>query len=410
MDRQIVYPGSIPLDTDLLQIQRHVMASIGALARAVLGDGGLVDGLVCVPGSEGYSVAVGPGSYTLPYAIDYSPFGSMAADTAQIVQTAHHSGETVLQLGPPDDPAHVVCWLIQARAIQVDEGPIALPYWNAANPQVPFSGPANSGQAQHTRRVLRLSFSAKRGGATPFPIGVAPDPDPGWVGLYGVTTFAGQPAVEGWHIVPYTHSPTLRFKLPALPPGHTVQEVFGIDGVWRAPVGVRRVRIRLVGGGGGGGGGNSGFSGGGGGAGGYAESLLPVQPSQLYSFTVGAGGSGHVTGQSGLPGGETSFAGVVRASGGEGGGSSNPDSHGGAPGRGLIGGMVQTGGYGGDGAVVPYVPGGNGGASVFGGGGRGADQGGLPANGQANGSGGGGGYGALSPGGAGAPGLLIVEY
>ena len=38
MDRTLVYPGSIPLDTDILAVNRNAMIAIGCLARAVLGD------------------------------------------------------------------------------------------------------------------------------------------------------------------------------------------------------------------------------------------------------------------------------------------------------------------------------------------------------------------------------------
>ena len=410
MDRQIVYAGSIPLDTDLLNIQRNVQASIGALARAVLGDAGVVDGLACVPGGDAYSVVVGPGSYTVGLAADGSSFGSLAADATPLVQTAQRAGNTVLQLGPPADAGHVLCWLVQACVVQADEGPVALPYWNAANPRVPFSGPGNSGAAQNTRRVLRVGLSVKASGPQTVGAAVPPVADAGWVGLHVVTTYAGQPGVVAANIVPCAGAPRLLYTLPVLPPGRVNQEVHSFNREWRAPAGVRRVRVRLVGAGGGGGGGDSGFSGGGGGAGGYAEALLQVEPGQVYPITVGAGGGGNVTGSSGLAGGETRFAGLVRATGGEGGGSSNPDSHGGAPGRGVTGGLLQIGGFGGDGAVIAHVPAGTGGASAFGGGGRGADQGGLPAYGQAHGSGGGGGYGAGASGGAGAGGLVVLEY
>ena len=100
----------------------------------------------------------------------------------------------------------------------------------------------------------------------------------------------------------------------------------------------------------------------------------------------------------------------MTAGGGQGGASANPDSHGGAPGRGLAGGVLLPGGYGGDGAVISGVPAGNGGASAFGGGGRGANQGGVPASALASGSGGGGGYGSQSPGGEGAGGMIVIEF
>ena len=64
MDRQIVYPGSIPLDTDLLLVQRHAMIALGTLARMVLGTVPVADGLGCMPAATGYGVTVGPGSFT----------------------------------------------------------------------------------------------------------------------------------------------------------------------------------------------------------------------------------------------------------------------------------------------------------------------------------------------------------
>ena len=45
MDRQIVYPGAIPLDTDVLSTGVDVMTAIGYLAQAALGTGTVCDGL-----------------------------------------------------------------------------------------------------------------------------------------------------------------------------------------------------------------------------------------------------------------------------------------------------------------------------------------------------------------------------
>ena len=53
MDRNIVYPGSIPLDTDLLTVNRNAMIGIGFLAQAVPGTSTVVDGLVCQPTNPG---------------------------------------------------------------------------------------------------------------------------------------------------------------------------------------------------------------------------------------------------------------------------------------------------------------------------------------------------------------------
>ena len=400
MDRQIVYAGSIPLDTDLLLIQRHTMAAFAALTQAVLGTVALADGFPCSPASGDYTVSVGPGSFTAPLFTDGTPFGALDADSTLLMQTALHPDATTLQLTPPSDGTSALTWLVQVAVMAQDAGPVALPYWNAANPSVPYSGPGNSGLVQNTQRLLRAVISCKAGTVA----------DPGSTGLFTVTARAGQPQIAASDIVPVPDAPTLRFALPAMPPGPTEMSTFGSNSSWQVPGGVRRVRVRVVGGGGGGGGGDTGYAGGGGGAGGYAEALLAVTPGTGYEIVVGAAGSGGDVGQTGGAGGVSGFGGLVTAGGGQGGASLNPDVHGGAPGEGLIGSLLQAGGYGGDGAVIANVPGGTGGASAFGGGGRGADPGGLPTYGRAAGSGGGGGYGVASPGGVGAGGLVIIEY
>lgn len=413
MDRQIVYAGSIPLETDLLNIQRNVQVALGALARAVLGDGGLIDGMGIAPGGDAYSVVVGPGNYTAPAPNDANAFGALAADATAVLQTGLLKTAESVQLGPPLDPTGVLCWLVQARLRELDATPLALPYWNAGNPSVPFAGPGNDGLAQPTQRVLRVQLGSKVSAAQAISAGVPrpPEPDAGWVGLCSVRTYLGKPGIEASDIDMFHSVPRLRFPLPALPPGTTRQEAHTTTVSWQVPDGVRWVRVRLVGGGGGGGGGDTAYSGGGGGAGGFAEAYVPVEPRQFYPVIVGPGGAGGSAVFTGSSGGTTSFGiSLVAATGGQGGASNNPDSHGGSPGVGALGSMLQPGGYGGDGTRAEFVPGGNGGASAFGGGGRGANQGGYPALGLAAGSGGGGGYGLNSNGGTGAPGIVVLEW
>ena len=410
MDRQIVYPGSIPLDTDLLNIQRNSMLAVGALAQCALGTSQVADGLVCTPMPSGVGVVVGPGSLTAFVASDATPFGSLAADPTMTVKAGINTGSTQLQLAMVGDQSYVLCWLIQASFQEIDAGAVALPYWNAANPTVPFSGPGNSGAAQNTRRVMRVALSTKRSDPVPLGSFVPPPPDPGWVGLYGVTTWSGRSGVSADDIRPLADAPFLPFRLPQLTPGFSRQETLSNNVTWQVPAGVRRMRVRLVGGGGGGGGGQLDFGGGGGGGGGYAEGIYPVLPGAQYAVVVGAGGQAAPPGVSGGAGGPSLFGDLVAATGGLGGGSSNPDSHGGGGGGGVAGTLLQLGGLGGDGPMIGSVPAGNGGTSAFGGGGRGAYLGGAPANGQAAGSGAGGGYGADAWGGVGASGIVIVEY
>ena len=49
MDRQIVYPGQIPLETDLLNTNKYAMIALAKLSAAMLGTATIVNGLGCVP-------------------------------------------------------------------------------------------------------------------------------------------------------------------------------------------------------------------------------------------------------------------------------------------------------------------------------------------------------------------------
>lgn len=413
MDRQIVYPGSIPLDTDLLQMQRNMMTAVGALARCVLGTGVVADGLACTPAASGYGVVVGGGSLSTLYQVDAHAFGSLPADATPLVRVAYNPSDTALPLHGPADGNHALCWLIQAAISDYDGAPLALPYYNAANPAVPWSGPLNNGRAQNTQRLLRVALSAKPG--QPQGIGgrQPPDADYGWVGLYSVMTYFGRGTVPV-DIAPVPGGPFVPFKLPFLFPGFSRQEVFAQNTVWRAPPNVRAAKVRLVAAGGGGGGGDGDYAGGGGGAGGYAEAVVAVDPGSTLTVTVGVGGAGGVPRYNGVSGGATLFASadgtLVSALGGTGGHSGNPDSTGGDGGHGTAGTLLLTGGPGGDGPLTASVPGGAGGAGAFGGGGRSVFGGGAVAQGQAAGSGAAGGYGPGTVGGKGANGLVIVEY
>ena len=410
MDRQIIYPGSIPLDTDLLKVQRNTLIGLSALTKTVLGSSPVVDGLACSPSGPGYAVAIGPGTLSTLQALDSMPFGSLPAEPAPMLKTGVNLGSSTLQLGITADQGAVICWLIQASLEESDDQPLALQYWNASEPTIPFSGPGNSGAAQNTRRATKIKFSSKA--SSPVPVGTFAPPaaDPGWVGLFGVTTWVGKPAITVEDIQTLPTAPILPFYLPDLTPGFSRQIIITSSTTWTVPARVARLRVRVVGGGGGGGGGSTTFGGGGGGAGGYAEGIVSVVPGRVFPVIIGGGGPPSGPTVTGGNGGLTNFGDLVAAQGGLGGASANPDSHGGSGGVGSSGALLLLGGTGGDGPMIAGVPAGNGGASAFGGGGRGSNGGGAPANGRAPGSGAGGGYGGGAFGGQGAPGIALIEF
>lgn len=194
------------------------------------------------------------------------------------------------------------------------------------------------------------------------------------------------------------------------------EQIFTVSGTFTVPADVIRLKVRMVGGGGGGGcgGGGLGYNGAGGGGGGYTEAYVEVTPGATYSVVVGAAGAGGVVGgaTNGGTGGTSSFGSgpICQATGGMGGRGEAPAA-GGTGGAGSGGYINIGGGFGQDGPTnqVGDIPGGGGGASIFGGGGRAGRDFGQTA--LAYGAGGGGGWGRNSRnGGAGGPGLVIVEY
>src|SRR6185312_14508873 len=116
MDRSIVYPGSIPLDTDLLATNRNTMIGLGALIQAVLGSATVVDGLAVAPTAPAsLAVTVGPGSITQLATLDAAAYGSLAADTTSpLVKMGVNLAPTSFTLTPPATSGQSVAWLLEA--------------------------------------------------------------------------------------------------------------------------------------------------------------------------------------------------------------------------------------------------------------------------------------------------------
>ncbi len=415
MDRQIVYPGSIPLDTDLLGAQRNTMIAVGYLAQMVLGTSTVVDGLACVPSSPAsLGVSIGPGSITQFGAIDTTPFGSLAALPANsLVRIGVNIGSTMFTLVPPAASGQVINYLIEATLLEADTAATVLPYYNAANPAQPFSGPGNDGAPQATERQQTVQLAIKPGPAVAIGSQSVPAVDAGWVGLYVISVVYGQTSITGSSITTMATAPFLNWKMPQLTPGTRNLAVFKPtnQGNWAVPSGVSVLKLRIWGGGGAGGSGFGG-AGGGGAGGGYSEGFYGVVSGQVFSVVVGNGGIGPTaTGET------SSFGTLASATGGTAGAS-------GAANTGGLGATIQGAGAG-SGVIIPGGAGGNAislGSAWLGGAGGCAfgSSGALAAAGSAStpvaglngggpGSGGSGGIGA-GLGGQGGPGLVLVEW
>jgi hypothetical protein len=406
MDRTIVYPGSIPQDTDILSVNRNAMLAVGYLAQMALGTAVVADGLACTPTAPAsMSVLIGPGSITSFGPVDSTPYGSLPADTTQnVVKMGINLNSTSFTLTAPTGTDTAINYLIEASFQESDLDPVVLPYYNAANPSQPYSGPNNAGTGQNTLRSAQVALRLVAGAAATTGFQVTPTPDTGWVGLYVITVFNTQTSIGGGTIATYPAAPFLPYKLPQLSPGYNTMQVIASTQNWIPPFGVTQVKLRMAGGGGGGAAGG-GAAGGGGAGGGTVEGYYPVVPGTAVVCTVGAGGTAGIAGVS------SSFGTAAVASGGAGASGSAGGATGGAgSGTGwLTTGQIGQSGY----ASSSLLIGGAGGGNAYGSGAPGvfaaAGTNKSGANGSFPGAGGAGGLGT-GAGGNGAGGIIILEW
>jgi hypothetical protein len=321
MDRNIVYPSSIPLDTDLLSVNRNTMVGLGFLIQAVLGTSTVADGLPCQPTSPAsMSGVVGSGSITQLGPVDILAYGSIPADpTDLIMKMGINTGSTIFSLTAPPSVGQTISYLIEASLQEADSNPVVLPYYNASNPAQSFSGPSNSGSPQNTARTQRVQLQLKPGLAGNTGSQAAPATDSGWIGLYQIAVSYGQTQITAANIAVVPTAPFLAWKLPSLRPGFaTGVQTYTGSGNFVVPAAVTQVEVEIWGGGSGSFASVPGLPSGGGTGGGYARKLVTgLVPGGIVSVTVGGGGAAGSTGGAAAgPGGTSSFGQFVNATGG----------------------------------------------------------------------------------------------
>lgn len=291
-----MYPGSIPLDTDLLTTNKSAMVAIGYLAQAVFGSQPIADGLQCTPTSPpSLSVTIGPGSITQYTVIDTGNYGSLMADSVSpLLKMGINVTPTTFTLTPPPSAGQSVSCLLQATFSETDTNPVVLPYYNAANPAQAFSGPNNSGSSQNTMRIQRVQLQLKAGSPALSGSQQTPPADNGWLGLYQITLGYGQTSITSANIAVLPTAPFLPWKLPMLAPGFgSGVKTFASSGQFTLPAGVSQIEVELWGGGSGSYASTTTAGSGGGSGGGYARRRIAgLVPGQTLSVSIGAGGQG----------------------------------------------------------------------------------------------------------------------
>ena len=425
MDRQVIYVGAVPLDTDQLLQSRNTMVALGYLAKMTIGDDNTyADGFACTPGT-GLSVVIAPGSMSLPAVIDSGPFGSLPPDGDLLVKVGINTQSTALPLPGVGES------IISAVVVEVQAGSSAISYYNAANPSQTLIGMQGNGQAQATVVQQRVSLVATSASAMPS----------GYIPLWQVNVPASATQVTSNMITALPSAPFVTVKLPKAAPiaspnflgnptaptpavGDTSTSLattsfvaaattrnraaWGTGGnyAWTCPSGVTTVLIRAWAAGGNGGAAASGWPGGGGGGGGYEEVLLGVTPGTTYPIQIGNAANGASS---------TDFGSIVVISGGVDGqpGSGTQPGLGGPSGSPTISNLSSVADIGvGNGQTGFQI----GGVNVGGAGGASFGvQGGSACFGGTVGvsglwPGGGGGGGGKGNGGNGADGLMILEW
>jgi len=208
VNRGIVFSGALPLDTDILQPQRYAMEGIGYLLQMLAGTGTSVVGLGCTPtATPSLTVNVGPGAIATMETVDSTAYGSLPANTDQLMKMGINLTTTPFTISPPSTSGQSQVFLIQAAFSEADTNPVVLPYYNASNPAQPFNGPNNSGTSQNTRRMQTVVLSLVAGVAATTGTQVVPAPTSGNVALWDITVANGATTITSSNIVADANAP-----------------------------------------------------------------------------------------------------------------------------------------------------------------------------------------------------------
>src|SRR6185312_15265456 len=195
------------------------MTALGYLAQSVLGTGTVIDGLALAPTSpESMTITVGPGTIFSMQQVDQNAFGTLAVDSSPLLKFGINTATTSFTLTAPTTSGQSINYLVQAILQEADVTPVVLPYYNAANPSVPYSGPSNSGVAQNTKRTQRVSLQLKAGVAANTGTQITPAVDSGYTGVYVITVSFGQTTLSAANLANaiYPGAPFMPVKLPQL--------------------------------------------------------------------------------------------------------------------------------------------------------------------------------------------------
>ncbi|WP_332855316.1 hypothetical protein [Duganella sp. S19_KUP01_CR8] len=217
MDRATVYNGEELIETDILNGNKFAMIGLAKLAQAVLGTAPVLQGLACTPGT-GLTAAIAAGQVYQMAAVDATPYSSLGADARQVLKQGILADPIALPVPAPGTAGKSINYLVQVQFQEVDTGALVLPFYNASNPAIPYSGPGGLGTSSMTIRCGKCAVQVKAGAMANTGSQVTPAADAGWIGAYSVQVDYGMATVPAPNIAPVAGAPFLTLALPQAAP------------------------------------------------------------------------------------------------------------------------------------------------------------------------------------------------
>jgi hypothetical protein len=215
MDRTLVDPFEIPLETDILHINVDAMVAVGGLLQMLVGSSTVLVGLGATPVTPvGLKVTIAPGSIVQMGQVDpVNSYSTLGTNSNACMKMGMLYAPQSLAITPPATAGYSQCYLIQAQFSEADGDPVVMPYVNPANPAQALAGPGGNGVPQNYRRTQACVLSLVAGAAAPTGAQRVPATTPGCVPMYVVTVANGQTVIVTANIALAPGSPFLEANM-----------------------------------------------------------------------------------------------------------------------------------------------------------------------------------------------------
>lgn len=214
-----MYGTAIARAIDVLTASQAAMVGMAKYASAILGEATFFNKLACVPNSPAdLTVLVGPGEIYSMQSLEATQYGANGFDLPQdlthlILKQGILLDQVSLSCPAPATPSFSVDYLVQVTYQDNDTDTIVLQYFDSANPNVPWSGPDNTGMSQPTLRQGKCIVAVKAGIAAATGTQTPPAADSGYTGAYVVTVANGQTQIMAGNITVASAAPFIIGKL-----------------------------------------------------------------------------------------------------------------------------------------------------------------------------------------------------